>query len=274
MSNVPKSISESTLMQKGLPFPDYDNETTFRWIESMLREDGFKDSSYCNDVCPTLSFGYYETGHTAVSVFIDYKRQSRREIKDNPMFTVITTSDEDAELNKTHAVTDNAQLAIAMAVSAAQALREWHETRTAEYRGADYGDDDKPTRDYWFETEVYFDGTDWCVRAIDRKGDHIAGLIDTKHDKKGHALYEARGYFGSQRCKFLTVRRRDGRNDYVECATNDHNTHDWETCEPATPKPDLYFTASKPTSSVIDQLEKTISDVARQVDLLVAGGDR
>tara|TARA_B100001057_G_scaffold496252_1_gene597232 strand:- start:3163 stop:3723 length:561 start_codon:yes stop_codon:yes gene_type:complete len=186
MSNVPKSISESPLMKRGLPFSDYDNESTFRWIESMLREDGFQDSSYGNNVCPSLAFGYYETGHTSVQVFIDYKRKSRREIADAKVFRVITTSDEDAELNKIHAVTDDAQLAISMAVSAALALREWHETRTAEYRGADYGDDD----------------------------------------------------------------------------------------EPATPEPDLYFSASKPTSSVIDQLEKTISDVARQVDLLVAGGDR
>lgn len=68
-------------------FPDYDNAETFRFMESRLKWCGFKDSTYGNDTCPSLSRELQDG--TFVQVFVDYRDPARRELEGAPLVTVV-----------------------------------------------------------------------------------------------------------------------------------------------------------------------------------------
>jgi hypothetical protein len=62
-------------------FPDFDNGHEFRAI-GILLGDGFADSSYRNDACPSY-FGATDESHEfGVSVFVEYRNPDMRESGD------------------------------------------------------------------------------------------------------------------------------------------------------------------------------------------------
>jgi len=66
-------------------FPDFDDTISF---------DGFTDTSWHNDMCPSF---HYDLGHgVGIRVWVDYKDKSLRESQDYPRFSVDIMQDDES----------------------------------------------------------------------------------------------------------------------------------------------------------------------------------
>ena len=78
-------------------FSGYDNEKDFLNFRAELSEHGFDDSTYNNDVAPSLQFfGQNDfNGTVSVQIFVDYSDWEKRELpSDSGAFTVFINSDD------------------------------------------------------------------------------------------------------------------------------------------------------------------------------------
>ena len=63
-------------------FPDYDRE--------LIKIDGFRDTSWRNDACPSISRGL-------IQIFCNYADPKKREIKDSSLYHCILWSTEETK---------------------------------------------------------------------------------------------------------------------------------------------------------------------------------
>jgi hypothetical protein len=113
----------------------YDNHDTFERVFDALEPYGFEDSSHPDDVCPSLSYGYYAGGFTRVQVMVNYDRECLREDPDSKEFIVQIDSDDPSEATRLglpdltlhrdgdSLCTDNEGMAIARALETAMSMR-------------------------------------------------------------------------------------------------------------------------------------------------------
>ena len=85
-------------------FPDFDNGNTFDTLLAALEPMGFFDSSYKNDVSPSIMLpNKYDL--SAITVWVDYKDRALREWPETiaDIFVEITYADTDIFVELTHA---------------------------------------------------------------------------------------------------------------------------------------------------------------------------
>jgi hypothetical protein len=116
----------------------YDNQETFERVFDALAPYGFNDSSSADDVCPSLSYGYFAKAYTRVHVMVNYDREYLRDDPDSKEFIVHLESDDPLEVTRLclpdltlqrdgdFVCTNDEGMAIRIALQTASAMRVRH----------------------------------------------------------------------------------------------------------------------------------------------------